>query len=205
LTGKSIRAFHIKIDNTNDTFAVPNGAGGVLFPEVWRKKDGKEVLFNVAAGGAGIASQARFWSYVYPKTPGFPSPYFLGKAFENRQPDPDPKDWEKIPAETGLVGKFPVDRFPIEYRDIRTYGDSAQAGTLIISDDDVLWMNPDATELRVVRFTHTIPSGVNRVTVAATEDRGEAFVLWKNGEEVLRLPAKQLDFWPGNFLGSGSH
>jgi hypothetical protein len=201
LSGKTIKAFHIKIDGTDDTFVVPNGAGGKLFPEVWRRKNGKEVLFNVAVGGSGIAADEKFWSYVYPQTPGYPEGYFLGKAFEERQPDPTPDtDWEKVPPINFKPSKYPTHLFPAPYQEIRTYADAGDRGTLLVSDDDVLWINRGGTELRLVRFRRTIPAGVNRVTIV-DGNKGEEFVLWKDGEEVLRLPTSALEFWPKNLIG----
>jgi hypothetical protein len=201
-SGKAIRAFHIKVDGTDDTFKVPPGAGGVLFPEVWRRKNGKEVIFNVAAGGAGIAPGARFWSLVNPQTPGYPVPYFQGKAFEERQPAPDPGEWEQVPAAPSRARDFPIARFPSAYREIRAYAGAAGGGTLLVSDDDVLWLDRRETELRAVRFAREIPAGVDRITVSSKDGRdGEEFVLWKGDAEVLRLPVAKLSFWPENLLG----
>lgn len=193
-SGATIKSFHVKINGTNDTFVVPAGAGGVLFDEVWRKKDGKEVLFNVKSGGAGIANNTRFWSYVYPQTPGYPQPYFLGKAFSDRQPNPDPNDWEMVP-------RIPIEKFPEEYRDVRDSATGRNGDVFILANNEVLSWNRADGELRAVKMGQTIPFDVEQVKIATDAERkSEDLVLCREGQDIIKISTEGLQLWPKNLL-----
>jgi hypothetical protein len=183
-SGKTLRAIHIKVNGTPDTLRHHPSSPGHLFREIWRKKDGKEMIFN----GANVPDNTYCWSRVLPRTPGFPKPYFVGRASEADIPVPDDGNWERVyplvEAKKSKLWTSLIDATPNRYRQIQAYHESGDgAKVLVVSNDDILLYDNDAKTLRPVILQAVTPAGINRVTVEKG-DKGEEYVLWLSGTEV---------------------
>lgn len=196
-TGKKILAIKINIGDasTHDRFLVDAASAGHLFSEVWRKTDGSAAIFNGANSNAGIAVGEYFWMKVLPHTANNPQPTNLfGRASETNFPVPADGSWEKVfPATPPPVAKLnPRTKKFAGLPRVNVYAESADGSRILaLSHDNVILHDSAADVTRFVHHRQTLPAGINRIT-SDTSGPSEAFVLWKDGEEVARLPIAQL-------------
>lgn len=174
-TGSTIRGIHIRTLRASDRFLLPSTFDG-FFLEIWRKKDGREVIYN----GANIPTGSRFFSMV-DRTDDFPRKILDGNVSNAEIPIDNPEDWELV--YNGLASGKDVERdflraCPSEFRDIDVAAVGASSNLCFVSNGRVFVYVSDDSHVYPVAQYEALPKNINRIVPHASGP--SAFQLFHN-------------------------
>ncbi len=198
-TGGTIRAIHLAVNGSANSFQITPASGGRLFTTIWVKQASPGVISEVYFMGGNVPNFGAFWMRVPPNTPaeiqqcdaGQACP-FTGQVFAQNPAAPTGPGWTQlrtpVPAPTPLWGDL-IAATPSEYRLIDAYGETPDGKTvLFLSHGEVLHYDGVQKVVSLVappKVGTAVPVNAIRFDAATG-----AFRLLNNGTVTGEVPAK---------------
>ena len=187
-TGVTIRAIHIKTNNSANTFRVDVGSIGRLFDLAYVKDDGSEAYFM----GANIPNMfGAFWMRVPANTfseiqacdagQGCP---FVGQVYEDNPPAPSGPEWLELRrAEASDDPRWVGLRWatPSEHRDIQCYAEHENGREIIFVSRGQAFVYDHENQETTQVSTKTVPA-INRIST-----EGGKYLFWSDSSVRLSV------------------
>lgn len=181
-TGRQVSALHIKTRRATDRFVLSPPFDN-FFLKIWKKKDGREVIFS----GAAIRPTEEFFSKVS-RTDDFPSKILDGKLSPTDLVPDNPEEWDQIHdglQNQSAAWKLFLPLCPSSLRSIDVFGESKGGDVCFVSKGRLYLFSAAAKNVDRVEVLDLLPGRINRIE---PNNERHQFVVYAGGVELGSLP-----------------